>query len=52
MQVGQNQLEGWDLKLWMNVDWDASSVVAKGTRSIHVERDLDAGAMAGKVLID
>ena len=52
MQVGQNEFEGRDLELGMDLNGNASAIIADRDRSIGVNRHLDARAVARQMFVD
>jgi hypothetical protein len=52
MKIGQNQLDCGNLELGMEIDRNAAPVVANGERAIAMDRHVDLGAMACKMLVD
>ena len=52
VEVGQDEFEGRDLELGMDLDRDAAAVVADGDGSVGVNGHLDPRAVAGQMLVD
>ena len=52
VQVGHHQLEGRDVILRVNVDWDAATIVLNGAGAVVVDADGDLRAVTGEGFID
>jgi hypothetical protein len=52
MEVGEDEFDGGDAPLGVDIDRDAAAVVADGDRAVDVDRHLDALAEPGEVFVD
>ena len=52
VEVGQDEFEGRDLKLGVDLDRNAAAIVTDGDGSVGVNGHLDARAVAGQMLVD